>query len=69
MLLRLDNELLLLDLTGDGGPCLSNLAAASLLSLLLGDLLVKLDATLPLLIQTRHVLELLLLASVVLLHL
>ena len=69
LLLREDEPLLFLDLTGDRGARLGDLLAPGLLGLLPGDLLVELDAALALLIQPLDVLELLLLPRVVLLSL
>jgi len=69
LLLILDYALLFLDLASDGGSCLGNLALTSLFRLLLGYLFIKLDTALSFLIQTLHVFELLLFASIILLNL
>ena len=69
MLLVLDDALLFFDLTSDLGTGLCNLAATLVVGLLLSNLLVKLYTAFAFEIQTLDVLELLLLASVVLLGL
>jgi len=69
LLLVLDEALLFLDLPGDAGACFSNFAASCFIGLLLGNLLVELDAATPFQIQTIYVFQLLLLPSVILLRL
>lgn len=64
-----DEAMLFFDLAGDRGTSLGDFAAAGLFSLLLGDLLVELDAALALQVESLDVFELLLLALLVLLRL
>ena len=64
-----DQALLLFDLAGDVGSSLRDFSSARLLGLLLGHLLVELDAALALQVQPLHILQLLLLSCIVLLGL
>ena len=68
LFLVLDYALLFLNLPSDGGSCFCNFAASGLLRFLLSDLFIEFNSALPLLVQALHILELLLLASIILLR-